>query len=79
MQDFRQQDRRGEVRADGSMTLADHLHEIADRLARLVPCHRDPHRFHEDKSELVDALRRLAANDNNPTADEERRAHRNTP
>ncbi|WP_189343744.1 MULTISPECIES: hypothetical protein [unclassified Mesorhizobium] len=46
------------------MTLADRLHEIADRLARLVPSHRDPHRFHEDKSELVDALRRLAANDN---------------
>lgn len=42
------------------------LQDIADRLARLAPCHRDPHRFHEEKSELVAALRALAANDNKP-------------
>lgn len=48
------------------MTLADRLHDIADRLARLAPCHRDPFRFHEDKSELVGELRRLACNDNEP-------------
>lgn len=46
-------------------TAAARLHEIADRLARLAPCHRDPHRFHEQKSELVNELRELAANDNN--------------
>ncbi|MGZ2404834.1 hypothetical protein [Rhizobium ruizarguesonis] len=40
------------------------LLDIADRLERLVPSHRDPHRFHEEKSELVDELGRLAANDN---------------
>jgi len=40
------------------------LHDIADRLARLAPCHRDPFRFHEEKSELVADLRRPAANDN---------------
>lgn len=40
------------------------LAEIADRLARLAPSHRNPNHFHEEKSELVDALRRLAANDN---------------
>lgn len=41
------------------------LDEIADRLQRLSPCHRDPHRFHEQKSELVHELRKLAAaNDN---------------
>lgn len=40
------------------------LHEIADRLARLAPSHRDPDWFHEEKSELVDLLRRLAANYN---------------
>ena len=34
--------------------------DIADRLARLAPDHRDPHRFHEEKSELVAELRRLA-------------------
>ncbi|MET3854431.1 hypothetical protein [Rhizobium sp. OAE497] len=57
-------------------SLATQLHEIADRLTRLAPSHRDPNRFHEDKSELVGQLRRLAqsngkrpieaANDNRP-------------
>ncbi|NTF80539.1 hypothetical protein [Rhizobium rhizogenes] len=36
------------------------LEGISDRLARLAPSHRDPHRFHEEKSELVAELRRLA-------------------
>lgn len=43
--------------------------EIADKLQRLSPCHRDPHRFHEQKSELVHAIRKLAAaNDNKPAS-----------
>lgn len=53
------------------------LHALADRLERLAPSHRDPFRFHEEKSELVSELRRLAsggksfptrlaANDNTP-------------
>ena len=47
------------------MNLVERLHDIADRLQRLAPSHRDPFRFHEDKSELVAELRRLAAaNDN---------------
>ena len=61
----------------GVTTLATELHVIADRLARLAPSHRDPHRYFEEKSELVDQLRRLAnsstvpgrlraANDNRP-------------
>lgn len=54
------------------------LDEIADRLIRLAPSHRNPDQFHEEKSELVAALRWHAANDNQPTADEERRARRNT-
>lgn len=45
-------------------TTATKLADIADRLARLAPSHRDPHRFHEVKSELVNELRDLAANDN---------------
>lgn len=45
-------------------THATKLIDIAERLARLAPCHRDPHKFHEDKSQLVHDLRRLAANDN---------------
>lgn len=58
------------------MNLANDLHAMADRLARLAPSHRDPFRFHEEKSELVHELRRLAqsngkrpivaANDNRP-------------
>ncbi|MGO7541850.1 hypothetical protein ACC680_25060 [Rhizobium ruizarguesonis] len=53
------------------------LHAIADRLERLAPSHRDPHRYFEEKSELVAELRQLAvggenftthvaANDNRP-------------
>ncbi|WP_155257448.1 hypothetical protein [Rhizobium leguminosarum] len=53
------------------------LHDIADRLERLAPSYRDPHRYFEEKSELVAELRRLAgtsgrlgneqpANDNRP-------------
>lgn len=42
------------------MTLSADLHALADRLARLAPSHRDPFRFHEEKSELVHELRRLA-------------------
>lgn len=60
------------------MNLSNDLHAMADRLARLAPSHRDPFRFHEEKSELVHELRILAealagskiglsaANDNRP-------------
>lgn len=33
---------------------------IADKVRRLSPCHRDPERFHIDKSEIERDLRRLA-------------------
>lgn len=36
------------------------LTALADRLRRLAPCHRDPERFHVDKSEIERELRRLA-------------------
>ncbi|MFC3315242.1 hypothetical protein ACFOHY_23520 [Rhizobium rosettiformans] len=49
------------------MTRRDTLANIAERLARLAPCHRNPEKFHEEKSELVAELRALAANDNQPT------------
>ncbi len=42
------------------MNLTNDLHALADRLARLAPSHRDPFRFHEDKSELVHELNVLA-------------------
>jgi hypothetical protein len=40
--------------------LANYLRDLAERLARLAPSRTDPEQFHIDKSELVDALRRLA-------------------
>lgn len=43
----------------GGVTTA--LADIADRLERLAPSHRDPFRFHEDKSELIAGLREAVA------------------
>lgn len=37
------------------------LGDLADRLRRLRPDHRDPERFHVEKSEIEHELRRLAA------------------
>jgi hypothetical protein len=37
------------------------LADLAHRVSRLVPSHRDPERFHESKSDIVAELRRLAA------------------
>lgn len=36
------------------------LEELADRLRRLRPDHRDPERFHAEKSEIEHALRCMA-------------------
>lgn len=36
------------------------LEELAYRIRRLVPDHRDPHRFHEEKSEIAFELAQLA-------------------
>lgn len=33
---------------------------LADRVRRLCPDHRDPERFHLDKSEIVNDLKRMA-------------------
>jgi hypothetical protein len=40
--------------------LGDTLRTIAARLQYLAPSHRDPERYHVEKSELVAALRVLA-------------------
>ncbi len=37
------------------------LHDLAARIERLAPSHRDPFAFHADKSEIVHELRRFAA------------------
>ena len=34
--------------------------ELVRRIRRLCPDHRDPHRFHEEKSEIAHALTKLA-------------------
>ena len=39
----------------------DTFEALADRVDRLTVCRRDPHRFHEDKSEIVAELRALAS------------------
>lgn len=38
----------------------DQLSRLAAKVERLTPSHRDPERFHEEKSEVVAELRRLA-------------------
>lgn len=58
------------------MTVAASLHVLADRLERLAPCHRDPFRFHEEKSELVAELRRLAQSGKDFPIEDRRDAYR---
>lgn len=36
------------------------LLDLSRRVARLSPSHRDPEAFHEEKSDIAHALRRLA-------------------
>ena len=47
----------GTVRHCGTVSA---LSDLAHRVARLCPDHRNPERFHIEKSEIVAALRRLA-------------------
>ncbi len=47
----------GTVRHCGTVSA---LSDLAHRVARLCPDHRNPERFHEDKSEIAAELRRLA-------------------
>ncbi|SPF81932.1 hypothetical protein [Pseudoprimorskyibacter insulae] len=39
---------------------SDQLADLARRIRRLCPDHRDPHRFHEEKSEIAYELSQLA-------------------
>jgi hypothetical protein len=36
------------------------IDQLAARVRRLCPSHRDPERFHQEKSAIADELRRLA-------------------
>ena len=53
-------DQIGKVRQMRQCVSADALARLAQQVSRLCPDRRDPHRFHEDKSEIVAELRNLA-------------------
>jgi hypothetical protein len=42
-------------------SLPDRLRDLAHQVQRLSPSHRNPEGFHEDKSEIVAELRRMAS------------------
>jgi hypothetical protein len=55
--------RGGEVGQGSNQTpsrVGQSLTDLADRLSRLTPCHRDPHAYHDGKRSIVAELRRLA-------------------
>lgn len=41
-------------------TLTDRILDLAKRVADNVPAHRDPERFHEEKSEIVRELKKVS-------------------
>ena len=43
-----------------SLSVSRTLDELAYRLRRLAPSHRNPHHYHEEKSEIEHELRKLA-------------------
>ena len=52
--------RRPAVRGASDVSGVEKLTTLAARVQRLVASHRDPHRFHHDKREIVAELQRLA-------------------
>jgi hypothetical protein len=48
---------------------SENLAELAHRVERLMPSHRDPEQFHVEKSEIAHALRRLARTTRQPRRD----------
>lgn len=48
--------------------LAERLQELARRVDRNVPAHRDPEAFHTEKSEIAEQLRRAAKEAENARA-----------
>ena len=48
------------VQQTRSARITDRLDELAYRVRRLMPSHRDPERYHVEKSEIEHELRRLA-------------------
>lgn len=52
--------------APAPLATADTLADLARRVERLRPSHRDPEAFHLEKSDIADALRQLAAGPSRP-------------
>lgn len=46
-----------------AVTVSELLRDLASRVERNVPHHRDPEQFHIEKSEIASELRRLAKRD----------------
>lgn len=53
--------------------LDDDLMRLARALQRLSPSHRNPEKYHEDKSQIIDELKRLAREVRGVTAHHRRR------
>lgn len=49
-------------------TVSERLRDLAARVERNVPHHRDPEQFHIEKSEIACELRRLASHGPKPPA-----------
>lgn len=46
--------------AERAVKPSEQIAELVHRIRRLCPDHRDPHRFHEEKSEIAHELTKLA-------------------
>lgn len=46
---------------DADLALAGELEDLRDRVRRNEPHRRDPHRFHEEKSEIAGAINRIVS------------------
>ena len=60
LQTDRQNDQPKRTSTGGTDGRADRLIHLAGQVARLTPDRRDPERFHIQKSEIVNTLRRMA-------------------
>lgn len=58
--DRRRAEKRLELVSSHQRHRSDYLDELAYRVWRLRPDHRDPERFHVEKSQIVSELRKLA-------------------
>lgn len=50
-----------EKKRDDFEHIGERIREIVHRVRCLTVCHRDPHRFHEEKSEIAHELDQIAS------------------